>query len=153
VRLDLQTDYALRSLMFLGARPGRAKIDEIAEFFAISRPHVAKVVNQLARLGFIRSVRGAGGGIELVRDPATISVGEVVRAFEGQTHLLECVSIDNVCAIQSWCKLRTVLGEAERIQMEYLDGVSLADVLPRSGAMAGATPKAVPLNTDRKPKG
>ncbi len=101
--------------------------------------------------GFHSQRARGGGGIELVRDAGTISVGDVVRAFEGQTHLLECVSIDNVCAIQSWCKLRTVLGEAERIQMEYLDGVSLADVLPRAGAMTGATPKLVPLNTGRKP--
>jgi Rrf2 family transcriptional regulator, nitric oxide-sensitive transcriptional repressor len=147
VRLDLQTDYALRSLMYLGAKPGRAKIDDIATFFAISRPHVAKVVNLLARLGFIRSVRGVGGGIELVRDPATISVGEVIRAFEGQTHLLECVSIDNVCVIQPWCQLRTVLGEAERIQMAYLDSVRLADVLPSPESLTGGTPNLVPLKT------
>lgn len=132
MRLSLQTDYALRTLMFLASRPAgvRARIADIAEFFRISSNHVAKVVNQLARLGYIRAVRGIGGGIELVRKPEDISVGDVVMAFEGNMHLLECVGTDNTCVIQKHCKLRGVLATAERVQFDYLKGVSLKDVLP-----------------------
>ena len=132
MRLSLQTDYALRTLMFLASRKSRrrAKIADVAAFFNISEPHVAKVVNQLARLGFVRSVRGVGGGIELGRESAQIRVGEVVLAFEGNMHLLECVGTDNVCVIQDHCKLRTVLARAERLQLDYLNQVRLADVIP-----------------------
>jgi Rrf2 family nitric oxide-sensitive transcriptional repressor len=91
---------------------------------------VAKVVNPLARLGFARSIRGVGGGVELARSPDEISVGEVMLAFEGNMQLLECTGQENVCAIESFCKLRGVLVEAERIQMEYLRGVTLREVLP-----------------------
>jgi Rrf2 family nitric oxide-sensitive transcriptional repressor len=128
--LALQTDYALRTLMYLAASRGRVTVGEVAAFFGISRPHVAKVVNQLARLGFVRSIRGAGGGIELTRSPDEIRVGQVVAAFEGNLHLLDCVAITGVCAIESFCKLKKVLSEAERIQREYLDSITLADVLP-----------------------
>ena len=92
--------------------------------------YVAKVVNQLARLGFLRSIRGVGGGIELLRPPDQIIVGEVIVAFEGGLQLLECVRADGVCIIESFCKLKNVLAEAERIQLDYLRGVSIADVLP-----------------------
>jgi Rrf2 family nitric oxide-sensitive transcriptional repressor len=132
MRLSLQTDYALRTLMFLASKKGRQRttIAAVAGFFQISEPHVAKVVNQLARLGFVRSVRGAGGGIELGKDAANIRLGEVVLAFEGNMHLLECVGTENVCVIQKHCKLKTVLDKAERLQVDYLNEVRLADVLP-----------------------
>lgn len=130
MRLALHTDFALRTLMFLATRGGRATAAEVARFYRISGPHVAKVVNQLSRLGFLRSIRGIGGGIELSRPADQIRVGEVIMACEGNMHLLECVGTERVCVIQSFCKLLDVLAEAERVQLEYLNGVTLADVLP-----------------------
>lgn len=132
MRLSLQTDFALRTLMFLASRQAKARatIRDVAAFFRISAPHVAKVVNQLSRLGYVRSIRGIGGGIELGRTPAEIRVGDVVMAFEGNMHLLECVGTDDVCVIQDHCKLRNVLARAERLQLDYLKEVRLSDVIP-----------------------
>lgn len=137
MRLALQSDYALRTLMYLASRNERATVAEVATFYGISTAHVAKVVNQLARLSYIRSIRGIGGGIELTRAAEDISIGEVVATFEGNMHLLECVGMDGVCVIEEFCKLKRVLSEAERIQVEYLNGVSLADVVPTKRQMAG----------------
>lgn len=134
--LTTQTDYALRTLMYLSARTGRATIGDVAGLFGISTHHVAKVVNQLSRYGYIRSVRGIGGGIELAREPDEVSIGEVVERFEGSLHLLDCVATENVCSIQSFCKLKGVLAEAERIQREYLNSVTLADVSPTRRQLA-----------------
>ena len=53
-----------------------------------------------------------------------------MEAFEGSLHLLECVGTDNVCVIQDYCKLRNVLARAEQVQVDYLKGVRLCDVLP-----------------------
>ena len=135
MRLSLQTDYALRTLMFLASRPGRGNVAQVAEFFDISKDHVAKVVQHLARLGFVRSMRGAGGGIELARPADQIRIGEVAAAMEGNMHLLECVGTDNVCVIQPGCRLRRVLAEAERIQTEYLNSVRLSDVATHQGRL------------------
>ncbi|WP_166831192.1 RrF2 family transcriptional regulator [Thalassoroseus pseudoceratinae] len=131
MQLTTQTDYALRTLMYLASRTGRAKVADVAELFGISTHHVAKVVNQLSRYGYIRSVRGLGGGIELAKRPTEIRLGEVVERFEGNLHLLDCIDTENVCAIQSFCKLKGVLAEAERVQLEYLNNVMLADVAPK----------------------
>ncbi|MBX3415134.1 MAG: Rrf2 family transcriptional regulator [Pirellulales bacterium] len=130
MRLTTQTDYSLRTLMYLTARSRRATIAEVAELFGISTHHVAKVANVLARLGYIRSMRGIGGGIELARSPEEIRIGEVIQAIEGNTHLLECVGTDDVCAIQSFCKLKDTLATAERLQLQYLNTVTLRDVTP-----------------------
>ena len=128
--LTTHTDFALRTLMYLATRNERVTAAQVAELYGISAHHVAKVVNQLARLGYVRSIRGIGGGIELAKQPEEIPLGEVVEALEGNMHLLECVATDNVCAIQSFCKLKGVLAEAERLQLEYLNRVTLADVIP-----------------------
>jgi Rrf2 family nitric oxide-sensitive transcriptional repressor len=130
MRLDLQTDYALRTLIYLAVTAKRSTAGEVARFYGISGAHVAKVVNQLARLGYVRSIRGIGGGIELGRPAEEIRIGDVVLAFEGNMHLLECLSADDVCVIQPFCKLKATLAEAERVQLEYLQSVTLADVLP-----------------------
>ncbi|MEQ8789810.1 MAG: Rrf2 family transcriptional regulator [Pirellulaceae bacterium] len=130
MRLTTQTDFALRTLMYLACRPQRTTAAEVAQFYGVSPNHMAKVVNLLARLGYVRSIRGIGGGIELARRPEEIRLGEVVEAFEGNMHLLECVAAEEVCAIESFCKLKGVLAEAERVQMDYLNSVTLADVAP-----------------------
>ncbi|MEQ8854583.1 Rrf2 family transcriptional regulator [Gimesia sp.] len=130
MQLTIQTDYALRTLMYLASRDDRATVAEVAALFDISANHVAKVVNQLSRLGYIRSVRGLGGGIELAMPLSEIRLGEVIERFEGNLHLLECVGTEGVCVIQPFCKLKGVLAEAERLQREYLNSVTLADVAP-----------------------
>ncbi|MFV0445526.1 MAG: RrF2 family transcriptional regulator [Planctomycetaceae bacterium] len=129
MRLAHHTDFALRTLMYLAGQNSRASIGEIAAFFAISKDHLAKVAHRLAKEGFIRSLRGVGGGLELARPANEVNVGDVVERFEGSLHLLDCVTIDNVCLIQPGCRLRSVLAEAERIQREYLRSVWLSDVV------------------------
>lgn len=130
MKFTTQTDFALRTLMFLATRTERANVADVANLFGISVHHVAKVVNLLARYGYVRSLRGVGGGIELAKGPEEIRLGDVVERFEGNLHLLDCIDTENVCAIQSFCKLKSVLAEAERIQLEYLNSITLADVAP-----------------------
>jgi len=116
-------------LIYLAGRPERVHAADIAEFFAISAHHVAKVVHQLGRLGYVRNVRGSGGGVELAKDPGEVRVGQVIAAFEGNMHLLECVDQEGVCVIQPNCRLRGVLAEAERLQTEYLNSICLSDLV------------------------
>ncbi|MEZ5940388.1 MAG: Rrf2 family transcriptional regulator [Planctomycetaceae bacterium] len=128
--LSLQTDYALRTLMFLASNvERRCQIPEIAKYHNISRDHLAKAARRLAQDGFIRSIRGVGGGIELALPADKICLGEVIRHFEGNLSMLDCTQIDNVCRIQCGCRLRGVLMEAERRQWEYLDTIFLSDVV------------------------
>ena len=129
MKLSLHTDYALRFLMFLVSRPGRTTIAEVAEFYGISKDHLAKVTQQMVRLGYVRSIRGINGGIELIREPEGVTIGQVIRDFEGAMHYLECVgATTQVCVIQPGCELRRVFAEAERLQWEYLDSVKLSSV-------------------------
>ncbi|MDR3636652.1 MAG: Rrf2 family transcriptional regulator [Isosphaeraceae bacterium] len=130
MRLSLQTDYALRTLLFLATRSGRTTVSDVAEFYGISAHHVGKVVHQLGKLGYVRNQRGPGGGIVLAKRPEAITVGQVVLDFEGNMHLLDCVGTAGVCVIQPGCSLLGVFAEAERRQVEYLNSVTLEALLP-----------------------
>ena len=135
MRLALHTDYALRTLLYLAGKPGRASVGKVAEFYRISKDHVAKVVQSLARLGYVRSIRGIGGGIELLKTPDEIRIGQVILDFEGSMRLLECVGVANICVIQPGCRLRSVLAQAEKVQMDYLNSVRLSDIVGPPGEL------------------
>lgn len=127
--LSLHTDYALQALMYLAAKRSRSQIQDVAEFFGISRDHLAKVVRRLSQEGYLRTVRGAGGGIELARKPGDINLGELIDRMEGSLHLLDCVAVEGICRIQPNCKLKVVFAEAERLQREYLGRFVLSDLV------------------------
>lgn len=126
MRLKSYTDYALRVLMHLAAKPGRlASIAEIARTYRISQNHLMKVVHDLRKAGFLDAVRGRSGGIRLARRASEISIGEVVRHTEGGFDLVDCDS----CVIAKACSLTSALHEARRAFMTVLDGYSLADLV------------------------
>ena len=112
MRLTRYTDYALRTLIYLGLHePQQSSIAEIARAYGISENHLTKVVHQLGRLGLVRTSRGRGGGLRLGKPPAEIVVGAVVRQTEDDLALVECFA-SGACAITAPCRLRRVLGEA-----------------------------------------
>ncbi len=132
--LSLHTDYALRTLMYLALHPGRASVAQVARFYRISEHHLAKVVQSLVRLKLVRSMRGAGGGIQLAASPEEIRLGWVIEQLEGTLDLLECVHAEGVCVIERGCPLRNVLRQATQVQLDYLNRFTLADVLPQQEA-------------------
>lgn len=132
MRLTRYTDYALRVLIYAGARPERlCSIAEIAGAYGISQNHLMKVVNDLVNAGYLRGVRGRNGGIALSRAPEEINVGAVVRHAEDGFELVDCES----CIIAPACGLTGVLGKALSAFLNVLDGYSLADLLVRKEAI------------------
>ena len=128
MRLTRYTDYAMRVLLYLGARPDRlCSISEISGAYRISQNHLMKVVNDLAREGYVASVRGRLGGIRLGRPPEDINVGAVIRHTEDGFDLTDCGG----CVIASACGLTGALAEALAAFMAVLDGYTLADLLAR----------------------
>jgi Rrf2 family nitric oxide-sensitive transcriptional repressor len=130
MRLTLWTDYALRTLIYVGARGGRlSTIAEIAESFDISKTHLMKVVNRLGRQGYIDTIRGKGGGIRLARPPEEIRVGAVVRQTEEDLAVMGCLAEAGFCRIEGCCVLRRALHEATLAFLDVLDGYTLVDLL------------------------
>jgi Rrf2 family protein len=144
MRLTLWTDYALRTLIYLGAKgPRLSTIREIVERFDISKAHLMKVVSRLGQQGYIETVRGKGGGIRLMRPPDQIGIGSVVRETEEDEEDLAVMgrlAQTGFCRIEGCCILR----KATLAFLSTLDGFSLADLLapvPQLAHSLGLTPR------------
>ena len=135
MRLTRYTDYALRTLMYLGLRAGEiSTIEDIAGHYGISRNHLMKIVHRLGRAGYVETVRGRGGGLRLGQAPEAIVVGDVVRLTEDDLALVECFDAEtNQCVIAGGCVLQGALREALDAFLSVLDGYTLEDLLrPRT---------------------
>lgn len=126
MRLTRYTDYALRVLLYLGARPDRTSaISAMAKAYGVSQNHLMKVVHDLGKGGLVVGERGRRGGIRLAKPPETINIGAVIRHCEADFDLVDCAG----CAIGPACSLTGVLDEAVAAFMAVLDRYTLADLL------------------------
>ena len=137
MRMTLHTDYALRMLIYIAARPdGVCTVHDVAEAYHLSRNHLLKVAQTLRALGLIETSRGRTGGIRLARRPEEIGVGALVRATEEEFHLAECMqSCGRPCAISPACRLKGMLHEALAAFLAVLDKYTLADIVQNRGGL------------------
>lgn len=136
MRLTQHTDLALRVLIYLALiGNNRATIQQISDAYAISHNHLTKVAHKLAVLGYIRSMRGAGGGIELALPPQQVALGDFVSRVEPEFAPVECFRPDNRCVITPDCALPPMLAEAMAAFTRTLNRYTLADLIsPRHRA-------------------
>ncbi len=164
MRLAEYTDYTLRVLMYCAARPQQlVTIGELADHHRVSKNHLMKIVNDLARQGVLETTRGRGGGLRLMKPADQIRVGDVVRAAETDFRLVECFDPStNQCTLSPSCRLKGLLGDALKAYFNELDRVTLAELAvpasssgasPGSGSPAGAAlaPVAAPVTRRRVP--
>lgn len=130
MRLTFFTDYGLRMLMRMAQDPGRAfSTAELAQELDLSRNHLAKIMQHLARAGLIDTRRGGGGGAMLARPADEIRLGALVRLLEEGQPLVECFATDGgACTIDGRCRLKARLRSAEAAFLSDLDRSTLADI-------------------------
>ncbi|WP_372839888.1 Rrf2 family transcriptional regulator [Phaeovulum sp.] len=130
MRLTQFTDYGLRMLMRMASAPDNVfSTAELADEFGLSRNHLAKIMQHLARAGLIETRRGGGGGAALARPAAEIRLGTIVRLLEEGQPLVECLSTDGSdCSLDGHCRLKSRLRFAETAFLAALDHSTLADI-------------------------
>ena len=130
MRLTSFTDYGLRLLMRMAGAPDRAlSTAELAQELGLSRNHLAKIVQRLARAGIVETRRGGGGGAILARPAEDIRIGAVVRLLEADQPLVECLGpAGGSCSLDGRCRLKARLRSAERAFLAELDRATLADI-------------------------
>ena len=124
--------YALRVIIDLAenAKDGYVPMREVAERQGLSLKYLERILPQLVADNLVEGVHGKGGGYRLSRDPAEISVAEVLKVSEGDIAPVACLEdgaklcdrIDECRTISVWKGLN------ERIN-EYLESVKIADLM------------------------
>jgi Rrf2 family protein len=136
MRVTTWTEYSLIITLHLAKRHradgGRVAARELAEAERLPPDYVEQILLRLRRAELVASVRGAKGGYRLARDPAEISVRDVMAASEHQTFEMNCElhQVDaERCSPASACSIRPVWVALQQRVDEFLDGISLADLL------------------------
>lgn len=106
MRLSNLADYAVVTMSAAARHCGglRTSASELAAETGLPVPTVQKLVTRLTTAGLLRSVRGAGGGLQLARPAAAISLADIVEAVEGPIALAACIEGD--CAMDHDCRVR-----------------------------------------------
>jgi FeS assembly SUF system regulator len=107
MRLSNLADYAVVT-MSAAARHcggGRTSAAELAAETGLPAPTVQKLVSRLTAAGLLRTTRGAGGGLQLARPAAAISLADIVEAVEGPIALAQCIDTHD-CCYEAGCSVK-----------------------------------------------
>lgn len=138
LKLTKKADYGLIALKHLAmrSRPENgewsesANAREIADTYGVPLPLLSKILQRLARAGFLRSEHGTNGGYRLARDPRLISTLEVIRAIDGPIILTACFTEHGgrECHHTEKCIVREPLRKVHEGILKLLDSISISDM-------------------------
>ena len=144
-----RTDYGIRALIYLASRLGeRSKAVEIAEAMDIPAKFLHQVLQELQRGQLVISRPGRSGGYSLARDPADVSVLDIVEALEGPIRAAECALRGGPCHWENVCALHWVWSSAQQALADQLGSATLAKLAEDDRGLASGT-KVVPPDAHR----
>jgi Rrf2 family protein len=133
--LTKRTDYALIALSHVARQSHRVvSAREIGEASGIPLPTLTNILKTLTGAGIIYSTRGAAGGYGLARSIDSVTLHELIATIEGPFHLAQCVpplsgSNKGPCELERTCPIRRPVHRIHARLTEFLDGVSLAEII------------------------
>lgn len=133
MQLSMRTDYALRALFTLvehhGGKP--IPIGELARRNDVPKRFLEHIMLDLKERDWVESFPGKRGGYMLKKNPTQITMGEVVRHFDGYLAPVACVSVTDYkrCSQEPVCRFRRILLRARNIVAELMDKTTLRDVI------------------------
>jgi len=129
LKLSKLTDYGMILMSHMASSGQQVwKAADLAARTSLPAPTVSKILQSLLQRRLLRSQRGAHGGYRLARDPAFISVREVVDALEGEIALTECNSDHGCCEQQHSCTMRGSWMRINEAMRELLASITLAEM-------------------------
>ena len=124
--------YALRVMVDMAENMSRGYVamKEIAARQEISLKYLEKILPDLVEAGFVEGLHGRNGGYRLTRKPEDYTVGEILRAAEGDLAPVACLCGDApVCERSADCRTRPLWEGLNARISEYLDGIKLSELM------------------------
>ena len=137
MKISTKGRYALRMLVDLAEHNNGTYIPlkEIAERQDISKKYLEQIIIIFNKSNILRTNRGAQGGYMLARSPEKYSVGEILRLTEGDLSPVECmVGNASTCSRSADCPTLPVWQGLSKVVNEYLDGITLKDIVDQHRA-------------------
>lgn len=130
IRVNRQTDYAVRLVLALARRPAGAQVptSQIREEMLIPPALAQRIVADLARGGFILTQPGRIGGIQLARPANEITLYEIVDFYEGPIHISDCLTTDFDCPFETKCPVRRRWNRVDLIIRDALNKITFEEL-------------------------
>ena len=136
MKVSRKTDYALRVLFTLVEyyERGPIPIRELARRNDAPKRFLEHIMLDLKAKGWVESLAGIRGGYLLAKSPDKITMGEVIRYFDGILAPIDCVSVSGYkrCSQESVCRFRRVFLDARNYVARLMDQATLAEVFRSS---------------------
>ena len=140
MRVSTRGRYALRMLLDLAENQGDGfvALKDVAARQEVSKKYLEQIIPNLNRSGLLQTSRGFQGGYRLAKDPGLCRVGDVLRATEGDLAPVPCLEQrPNTCTRSADCATLFLWEGLEKAMNDYLDGVTLRDILDHKQCSAG----------------
>lgn len=126
ISLSEAASIAIHSMILITNSKENINVAHIAEITKSSRHHIAKVLQRLAKEGFLESNRGPNGGFQLKINPEDISLLNIFEAVEGKIQESGCLSDNPLCPFDK-CLMGNIINRMTLEFREYLDSQKLSD--------------------------
>ncbi|MDY6933804.1 MAG: Rrf2 family transcriptional regulator [Spirochaetota bacterium] len=133
MKISTKGRYGLRLMLDLALyiNEGPIFLKDIAKRQDISEKYLGHLIPPLKVANLINSSRGAHGGYMLNKSPSEITLGEVIRALEGNHCISECVITPEICSRSSICITRDIWSEVSEKMMDVMESITLQNMLQR----------------------
>ncbi len=144
--LGKRADYMVRAVLDLARYQGhgRRKTADIAEEMQVPVTYLPQLLAELVREGIVCSMAGRHGGYELVRDPAEVSLLEVIEVADGPLGSAECVLRGGPCRWEEGCAIHTPWARAQEAFRNSLRATTFAEVATIDAALSGSHDAGAP---------
>ena len=133
MKLSTKGRYGLRALLDLALHQdeGPVLLKDIARRQEFSLPYLQHLIAPLIAAGVVKTTRGAGGGVSLLKPPSEIKLSEVVQPLEGCITPVDCVNNPALCHRSTFCVTRDIWDEMKDAMSQVLDSTNLQDLVER----------------------
>lgn len=134
MELTRRCDYACRILRSAHRHDGEyISIAQISEEEEIPYAFARTIQHDLSAAGYVKTVRGAHGGLALAVDPADITLQQLLGALQGDVSIAPCVVDPDMCGKSPECAFHKTWAAADRLLNLFFSNITLADVLECDG--------------------
>jgi Rrf2 family nitric oxide-sensitive transcriptional repressor len=134
MKLSRPTDFSLRILMHLAREKERVTNRELSRKLSIPAAYLVKLVREMSRHGYLRTIKGKRGGVQPLKNPKEITILEIVELTEGPINLSDCFVDPKYCELDPNCGLKNKIGHIQGEIKKLLNHTSVADLIARKGA-------------------
>ena len=131
MKISTKGRYALRVMIDLAINSNGKYISlkDIAERQEISNKYLEQIISLLNKAGYLETARGNTGGYKLAKEPKEYTIGDILRATEGDLAPIYCLTEDGECDRQTNCKTYSFWKGLDNVINEYIDSKTLEDLI------------------------